>query len=190
MSRPGDAIGTPTPLVGLRGVGVRFGDVQALRGVTLDIEAGESVALIGGNGSGKSTLLRVIHGLIEPTEGQLNAPARRMQAMLFQRPWMLRTTVQRNIAIGLWLRGVPWRDAQARALDALQRVQLAELAARRAPGLSGGQLQRAALARAWALRSRLLLLDEPTASLDPHAKHEVEALMREFTPPRPARRRR
>ncbi|HMT56398.1 MAG: ATP-binding cassette domain-containing protein [Ottowia sp.] len=183
MSRPGDAIGTPTPLVGLRGVGVRFGGVQALRGVTLDIEAGESVALIGGNGSGKSTLLRVIHGLIEPTEGQLNAPARRMQAMLFQRPWMLRTTVQRNIAIGLWLRGVPWRDAQARALDALQRVQLAELAARRAPGLSGGQLQRAALARAWALRPRLLLLDEPTASLDPHAKHEVEALMREFTPP-------
>ena len=168
------------PLIALQGVGVRFGAVQALQGVTLHIAPGDSVALIGGNGCGKSTLLRVVHGLLAPTEGQLQAPPRADQAMLFQRPWMLRTTVARNIAIGLWLRGVRWRDATARALQALERVQLAPLAGRSARGLSGGQQQRLALARAWAQHPRLLLLDEPTASLDPHAKHEVEALMHEF----------
>lgn len=169
------------PLISLRGVGVRFGTVAALQGVRLDVQAGDSVALIGGNGCGKSTLLRVMHGLVAPSEGQVLAPPRRAQAMLFQRPWMLRTTVQRNIAIGLWLRGVPWHEARVRALPALQRVQLAHLAARAARGLSGGQQQRVALARAWAQQPQLLLLDEPTASLDPHAKQEVEALMHDFT---------
>ncbi len=169
------------PLIALHDVGMRFGAVQALQGVTLQVRAGESVALIGGNGCGKSTLLRVVHGLVAPTDGQLQAPPRAAQAMLFQRPWMLRTTVARNIAIGLWLRGARWTDASARAMQALERVQLAPLAGRGARGLSGGQQQRLALARAWAQRPRLLLLDEPTASLDPHAKHEVETLMHEFT---------
>ncbi len=167
-------------LIALRGIGVRFGAVEALRDVDLRIAAGESVALIGGNGCGKSTLLRVVHGLIAPSQGQLQAPPPAAQAMLFQRPWMLRTTVARNIAMGLWLRGVRWGDASARALQALERVQLAHLADRSARGLSGGQQQRLALARAWAQRPQLLLLDEPTASLDPHAKHEVEALMHAF----------
>ena len=175
------AAGGATRLIALHDVSVHFGAVHALRGVTLHIAPGESVALIGGNGCGKSTLLRAVHGLIATSAGQLQAPPRAAQAMLFQRPWMLRTTVQRNIAIGLWLRGVPWADAKARALQALERVQLAPLAERSARGLSGGQQQRVALARAWAQRPQLLLLDEPTASLDPHAKHEVEALMQEFT---------
>ena len=175
-----DHAGIAPPLIALRDVGVRFGAVQALQGVNLQIAPGESVAFIGGNGCGKSTLLRAVHGLIGPSGGKLQAPPRTAQAMLFQRPWMLRTTVQRNIAIGLWLRGTPWAEAKARALQALERVQLAPLAARSARGLSGGQQQRLALARAWAQRPQLLLLDEPTASLDPHAKHEVEALMQEF----------
>ena len=174
------------PAIRLRGVGVRFGHVQALADVDLDIRAGESVALVGGNGCGKSTLLRLLHGLLAPASGQLQAPPRLAQAMLFQRPWMLRTSVRHNIAIGLWLRGVPWREAGARALAALERVQLAPLAERNARRLSGGQQQRVALARAWAQRPQLLLLDEPTASLDPHAKHEVEALMQEFAAARPA----
>ena len=100
-----------------------------------------------------------------------------------ERPWQraLRASARHNIAIGLWLRGAPWRAAQARALQALRRVQLADVADRGARGLSGGQQQRLALARAWAQQPQLLLLDEPTASLDPHAKHEVEALMQEFS---------
>ena len=173
--------GSALSLIALDDVGVRFGAVQALHGVTLEIAAGESVALIGGNGCGKSTLLRVLHGLLAPSAGRLRAPPRAAQAMLFQRPWMLRATVCQNIAIGLWLRGAPWRQARARALLALERVQLAPEAGRSARALSGGQQQRLALARAWAQQPSLLLLDEPTASLDPHAKHEVEALMHEFT---------
>jgi tungstate transport system ATP-binding protein len=179
---PADVEGA-APLLRLRGVGLRFGDVAALQDVTLDIAAGESVALIGGNGSGKSTLLRVMHGLLAPSAGRLHAPPRARQAMLFQRPWMLRVSAQANITIGLWLRGVRWAEGRARALQALERVQLGHLARRNARGLSGGQQQRLALARAWAQRPELLLLDEPTASLDPHAKRDVEALMHEFAQP-------
>ena len=170
---------TPS-LIGLREVGVRYGAVQALQDVTLEIAAGESVALIGGNGSGKSTLLRVLGGLVAPNSGQLHVPQRHAQAMLFQHPWMLRASARNNIAIGLWLRGVRWRDAQQRALDGLERVQMAAVAQRNARALSGGQQQRLALARAWAQQPELMLLDEPTASLDPHGKREVEALMHEF----------
>lgn len=176
-----DRPATVQPLITLQDVDVRFGAVQALQGVTLRIAPGESVALVGGNGCGKSTLLRVVHGLLAPSAGQMQVPSRAAQAMLFQRPWMLRTSAQANIAIGLWLRGVRWAEAKARALQALDRVQLSSLARRGARGLSGGQQQRLALARAWAQRPQLLLLDEPTASLDPYAKHEVEALMHAFT---------
>lgn len=172
--------GVPPEAVRCRGVTVRFGAVRALVGVDLRIAAGESVALVGGNGSGKSTLLRVIHRLIRPEAGQVHAPERRAQAMVFQRPWMLRASVLSNVRLGLWLRGVPWRTTGAQAMAALERVELAHLAQRHARGLSGGQQQRLALARAWAQRPALLLLDEPTASLDPHAKHEVETLMHEF----------
>ena len=184
MVQPAPAqTGLALPLVALQDVGVYFGAVRALQGVTLAIAAGESVALIGGNGCGKSTLLRLVHGLIGPSTGTLQAPPRPTQAMLFQRPWMLRTSVRNNIAIGLWLRGQPWREARLRARSALERVQMEHLAERSARNLSGGQQQRLALARAWAQQPQLLLLDEPTASLDPHAKHEVEALLQEFIRP-------
>jgi len=166
-------------VIRLAGIGVRFGPVQALAGVSLSVAAGERLALVGANGCGKSTLLRVLHGLTAASEGQVWRSAAR-QAMLFQRPHMLRTTAQNNIALGLWLRRIPWRTAQARALQALERVGLAAVAGRNARTLSGGQQQRLALARAWALAPDVLLLDEPTASLDPHAKREVESLMQAF----------
>ena len=103
--------------------------------------------------------------------------------MLFQRPHLLRLSVQSNVALGLWLSGTAWRTARLHALAALERVGLIELAQRNARKLSGGQQQRVALARAWALAPDVLLLDEPTASLDPHAKREVEALISEFSDP-------
>lgn len=170
-----------SPLFELQAVGVRFGQAQALRDVSLRIGSGESVALVGANGSGKSTLLRLLHGLVKPGYGRMQGQAAVTQAMLFQRPFMLRTSARNNVALALWLRGTPWRAAQGRALEALQRVELADKALQPARTLSGGQQQRLALARAWALRPDVLLLDEPTASLDPHAKREVEQLMAEFS---------
>jgi tungstate transport system ATP-binding protein len=168
-----------TRLLSLQAASVRYGPVLALQPCTLRIDAGERVALIGSNGSGKSTLLRLLHGLIQPTAGQVVATTGR-QAMLFQRPHLLRTSVLNNVALGLLLQRVRWSDAKTRAQAALQRVGLGELASRPARALSGGQQQRVAMARAWVCAPQLLLLDEPTASLDPAAKREVEALMAEF----------
>lgn len=165
------------------GVGARA--LPALAGVNLRIAPGERVALIGANGCGKSTLLRVLHGLLAPSTGTIARAMQRQQAMLFQKPYLLRLSVLANVALGLWLRGVAWRTAKARALAALQRVELAQLASRNARAMSGGQQQRVAMARAWALEPDVLLLDEPTASLDPHAKREVEALMQEFAAHKP-----
>ena len=173
------------PVFRLNAASVHFGRpghaVHALSDVTLTIAPGELVALVGANGCGKSTLLRLLHGLACATAGQVQREATARQAMLFQRPHMLRLSVQSNIALGLWLRGTRWREAKVLALAALERVGLVALSQRNARKLSGGQQQRVALARAWALGPEVLLLDEPTASLDPHAKREVEALIDEFS---------
>jgi tungstate transport system ATP-binding protein len=167
-------------LMQLKSVDLRFGSVQALAGIDLKIATGQRVALIGANGSGKSTLLRVLHGLLRPAAGSVLRDGAMRQAMVFQRPWMLRASAWSNVALGLWIRGTPWREAKTQALAALARVGLSEHALRNASTLSGGQQQRLALARAWSLKPDVLLLDEPTSSLDPHAKREVEALMEEF----------
>jgi tungstate transport system ATP-binding protein len=182
-----------TLLFDLKAVSVRFGQLEALKSVDLQILQGQRVALIGSNGSGKSTLLRVLNGLISPKSNQksgqisgvLQTVANLRQAMLFQRPHMLRISVQANVAMGLWLAGTGWTEAKTRALEALARVGLQDEAARSAKTLSQGQQQRVALARAWVVlsdtkQSNVLLLDEPTASMDPHAKREVEALMQDF----------
>jgi tungstate transport system ATP-binding protein len=172
-----------TSQISLDAVSVQLGNQVALKGVSLCIEAGERVALVGANGSGKSTLLRALHGLVPPSQGQvLQAPGLR-QAMLFQRPHLMRLSALNNVALGLWLdrgRGLHWAAAKVLALQALQRVGLQSVAQQNGRQLSGGQQQRLALARAWACQPDVLLLDEPTASLDPHAKREVEALMADF----------
>ncbi|RID98032.1 ATP-binding cassette domain-containing protein [Simplicispira hankyongi] len=167
----------PAPLLALRSAGVRFGALHALQEVNLSVHVGERLALIGANGSGKSTLLRVLHGLQRLSSGEMVHGAPHRQAMLFQRPHLLRASTQTNVALALWLRGHAWRDARAQALRALARVGLEALARQNGRTLSGGQQQRVALARVWALQAQVLLLDEPTSSLDPHAKREVEALI-------------
>jgi tungstate transport system ATP-binding protein len=182
---PGAASALPPPdghpLFELHDVSVRLGAVHALKGVTLQIQPGERVALVGANGCGKSTLLRLLNGLVQPATGRIVRDVSARQALLFQRPHMLRTTAWNNVALGLWLGGLRWADARVRATLALERVGLSEIAGRNAKTLSGGQQQRLALARAWATQPAVLLLDEPTASLDPRAKHEVETLVAEFT---------
>ena len=169
----------PAPLIELARASVHYGTVRALDALTLDIHAGERIALIGHNGSGKTTLLRVLHG-VQRCDGLRRAHAPLRQAMVFQRPFLLRLSVAANMRLALWLAGVPRGERAERALAALGRVGLDGLAARPARALSGGQQQRLALARAWAVRPEVLFLDEPTASLDPTAKREVEALIEEF----------
>ena len=176
------ASGTGAPLLfDLDRVRVRLGPVDALQDVSVRLRHGERVALVGANGCGKSTLLRLLNGLLQPAGGHIVRDAAARQALLFQRPYMLRTTARNNIALGLWLGGLRWTDAKRRATQALERVGMTELAGRNAKTLSGGQQQRLALARAWASRPDVLMLDEPTASLDPRAKHDVETLVAEFT---------
>ena len=149
--------------------------------LTLEIEAGPSTIILGANGAGKSVLMRLMHGLLAPTDGKLSWAGqnpRRHQAMVFQRPVMLRRSALANVAYALKLAGAT--DGYCAAMDALREVGLAHLAHRPARVLSGGEQQRLALARAWALHPEVLFLDEPTASLDPGATREIEAIIRAF----------
>jgi tungstate transport system ATP-binding protein len=169
------------PLIALKGASVCFGVKRAVSHVDLMVTRGERVALVGANGSGKSTLLRAMHGLLPLSEGRraLAAPAPRL-AMVFQRPFMLRLSARGNVELALMLQRMPRALRRERALHALERVGLSAEAGRNGRVLSVGQQQRVALARAWAVQPDVLLLDEPTASLDPTAKREVESLIKEF----------
>ncbi|MEO5881352.1 MAG: phosphate ABC transporter ATP-binding protein [Caldimonas sp.] len=167
-------------LVTVRDASVSFGQVRALRGATLDIHAGEVVAVIGANGSGKTTLLRLLHGVVAHSGSRRAAAA--TQAMVFQRPFLLRLSVWNNLRVALWLahRRMPAAQRRDRAEQALRRVGLGPMRDRPARSLSGGEQQRLALARGWAVEPAILYLDEPTANLDPSAKKEVEALLAGF----------
>ncbi|GAB4170121.1 MAG: ATP-binding cassette domain-containing protein [Thalassobaculales bacterium] len=166
----------------LEGVGFAAGGMPLLAGVNLRVEAGEAVVLLGHNGAGKSLLLRLCHGLLRPTEGRLRwaGPADRRHAMVFQRPVMLRRSVAGNLRYALWAHGVPWRRRGEVTRAVLERFGLAGLAERPARVLSGGEQQRLALARAWALEPEVLFLDEPTAALDPGATLAVEQAITAF----------
>jgi tungstate transport system ATP-binding protein len=181
MSRAIHAAVRDDPMLQLADVSVRFGTVTALRGVNLRVARGEFVALVGANGSGKTTLLQALHGLVTHSGSRAVRADAAAQVMVFQRPFVLRLSVWNNLRVALWLAGVPRAERSERAAGALQRAGLLELRDRPARALSGGQQQRLALARAWATRPSVLLLDEPTANLDPSAKREVEALLAGFS---------
>jgi tungstate transport system ATP-binding protein len=159
-------------------VSLSLGGVDVIRNLTLTLAGASPLVLIGPNGAGKSTLLRLAMGLVKPTSGQvtwggLTAPGARL-AIVFQRPVMLRRTAKANIDYVLNSRD------QVSAAVLLERVGLAHVANRPARRLSGGEQQRLALARALARNPEVLLLDEPTASLDPAATKAVEDILREI----------
>ncbi len=170
----------------LDGLTYRAGDLMLIDGVSLEIADGAKTVILGPNGAGKSLLLRLCHGLIRPSAGTVRwqgadgSNARRRQAMVFQKPVMLRRSARANLAYGLRLHGIPAAERQARIEQALARTGLSPLAGRPAAVLSGGERQRLALARAWALEPEVLFLDEPTASLDPGATAAVEAIVEEI----------
>lgn len=153
----------------------------------LEVRAGEVLALVGPSGAGKSTLLRLLNFLEPPTAGtivyrgrpfrdeRVPLAVRREITTVFQRPSLLRGSVRRNVAYGLGLRGQ--RD-ERRVKEMLAQVGLGGLAKARAQRLSGGEMQRVALARALVLQPTALLLDEPTANLDPYNGALIEDLVR------------
>jgi tungstate transport system ATP-binding protein len=149
--------------------------------ISAEITAGLRTVILGPNGAGKSVLMRLCHGLLAPTSGRIawasTADGRGRQAMVFQRPVMLRRSALANIVYGMRLAGVSPKERELRARDVLEAVGLADVADRPARVLSGGEQQRLALARAWALGPEVLFLDEPTANLDPGATREVESLI-------------
>ena len=157
------------------------GGTPVLAGIDLVLDAGGRTVLLGPNGAGKSTLLRVLHGLIPPSAGSINwgrDNARpRGQAMVFQRPVLLRRSAYENIRYALDLAGVRGDEVDDRIAEALDEVGLLALSARPARVLSGGEQQKLAFARVWALRPEVLFLDEPTASLDPAAARSVEKII-------------
>ena len=150
--------------------------LHIIKPLSLEIEAGPSTIILGANGAGKSVLMRLMHGLLAPTAGKISWSSSGRQAMVFQRPIMLRRSVLANVVYALKLAG---QRADA-AMEALREVGLVHLAHKPARVLSGGEQQRLALARAWALHPEVLFLDEPTASLDPSATREIEAVIRAF----------
>ena len=169
-------------LIALRDASVAFGAVQAVRNATMRVVAGDFIAVVGANGSGKTSLLRLLHGVVAHTGSREVLRPSGVQAMVFQRPFLLRLSVRNNVRIALWLadRRMPAALRDERADQALGRVGLGALRDRPARSLSGGEQQRLALARGWAVRPDILFLDEPTASLDPSAKKDVEAVLAAF----------
>ncbi len=155
--------------------------LKVLGPLSLQLEAGPSTIILGANGAGKSVLMRLMHGLLAPSSGRIwwsGPEARRKQAMVFQRPVMLRRSAFQNVLYALQVAEAA--DAERVARAALAEVGLGHVAHRPARILSGGEQQRLALARAWALHPEVLFLDEPTASLDPTATREIEAVIRAF----------
>ncbi len=166
-----------------RQVSFEGGGKRLIKDLSFRLDAGPRTIIIGANGAGKSLFLRLCHKLIVPSSGEIiwhgangrnPAPA---QAMVFQRPVMLRRSVAANVGYALSLRKVPREKRPALIEEALRMTGLNRLAGYSARVLSFGEQQKLALARAWVLRPEVLFLDEPTASLDPAATHEVEELI-------------
>jgi tungstate transport system ATP-binding protein len=177
-------------MITISGLLRRFGDHEVIKEVDLEIRRGEIFALIGPSGSGKTTMLRLIDLLDRPSNGSIifdslrtdgkeseRRSIRRRMAMVFQKPGVLNTTVEQNVAFGLEFRGIPPDMIRQRVGEALQKVGLSGFAKRRATSLSGGEMQRVAIARAIVTGPEVLLLDEPTANLDPISTEIIENLI-------------
>lgn len=166
---------------------------EALRGVSFRITHGESVAVVGANGAGKSTLLLHLNGCLAPGEGEVRIgdfpvtrstlpEIRRTVGMVFQDPddQLFMPTVRDDVAFGPLNLGLPAEEAEQRVMDALERVGAAHLAARPPYHLSGGEKRRVAIATVLSMEPSILVMDEPTNGLDPHARRQLIGLLRDF----------
>lgn len=175
------------PLYRINQISKSYGTRQVLAIDQLEIYQGEIVALVGPSGAGKSTFLRLLNFLEPPTQGhiyfhnelysaekEMPIALRRRVTMVFQRPMLLNRSIEANVNYGPMLRGI--RDSRARVRSALAEVGLEHIANQNAHKLSGGEAQRVALARAMVIQPEVLLLDEPTANLDPYNVGVIEKI--------------
>ena len=183
-------IRTQPPIISLKQVTCRYphsGEEPALAGLTLDIAAGEFVAVVGANGAGKSTLARLLNGLLRPAAGEVLVAGastadpgsldaiRETVGMVFQDPdsQLVAGSVADDIAFGLENLGLPPAEIERRLRAAAARFGVTELLEKGPHWLSGGQKQRTVLAGVVAMRPRVLVLDEPTSMLDPRSQREL-----------------
>jgi general L-amino acid transport system ATP-binding protein len=183
------------PMIEMRGVGKWFGAFQVLKDIALDVAQGEKIVLCGPSGSGKSTLVRLVNGL-EPYQAgkvvvdgiELGGDPRAVEAVRLEVGMVFQSfnlfphlTALENLTLApTWVRRMPKRDAEAQALQLLERVKIAEQAHKYPAQLSGGQQQRVAIARALAMKPKIMLFDEPTSALDPEMIKEVLDVMVEL----------
>lgn len=154
----------------------------------LHIKIGTLCGIIGPNGAGKSTLLNIIAGLLKQTSGQIlyeeigiKEPPYKKMTMVFQNPYLLRTTVEKNITYPLKLRGWSEKEIENRLKELTEDLGLTAFRKTKSWNLSGGETQKVALARALSFRPELLLLDEPTANIDPAAMADIERMLKKIT---------
>ena len=186
--RTAPTAGGNPPLLRIRGLGVRFGDFEAIRPLDLDVLNGEFLTILGPSGSGKTTLLRAIAGFQPPTAGRIEFDGRDIADLpINRRPFNTvfqdyalfpHMTVRQNVAFGLRVRGVGRAERDARVDAALAIVELEALGTRFPAQLSGGQQQRTALARAMICEPRLILLDEPLAALDAALRRQMQKFLK------------
>lgn len=177
-------------MIGTKDLYKTYGEDTVLRGINLEVPRKSVMAMIGPSGSGKSTLLRLLDLLEEPTSGSITFDGvevgtseaarlamRRRMVIVFQKPAVFSASVYDNVAYGLKIRGDGKAEIRRKVRHALETVDLVGYEGRRAKTLSGGEVQRVALARAMVTEPELLLLDEPTANLDPVSSRRVETLI-------------
>jgi len=180
-----------TEIFTINNVVKRYGDKEILNIKSLNIKEGKIYTVLGPNGSGKSTLLRILNLLDSPSAGEIRflgqllsfekglmLEQQRQMVLVTQRTVMFSTTVLANVMYGLKWRKLGRAQAREKAMEALRWVGMEEIAQRHACTLSGGEAQRVALARAIVLRPRVIMLDEPTVSMDPHSVALIEELIR------------
>ena len=184
-----------TPIIEFAGVNKWFGEFHVLRDINLRVAKGERIVICGPSGSGKSTLIRCINRLEEHQEGKLVVDGtelsddikaihaiRKSVGMVFQQFNLFpHLTVLEILTLApMWVGGIPKKEAEERAMQQLQRVQITEQAGKYPLQLSGGQQQRVAIARALCLTPKIMLFDEPTSALDPEMINEVLDVMKEL----------
>ena len=178
-------------MIELSGLCRKVGDRVLVKDINVTIPDGMIYGIIGPSGSGKTTLMRMIDLLDNPTSGTIKINGttatrdkkqqlelRRKMGMVFQKPIVLSTTVFENVSYGLRFRGVKGEELKSRVLEAIDLVGMSGYEERYAPTLSGGEMQRVAIARSMVTRPEVLLLDEPTANLDPASTEKIEELIR------------